>query len=406
MPTLRRRIIFWVVLGLCVGGAPALIPVSQAYDYNSAFRSSAGSFAEFDRKMREIDERINQANQDVDAQLAAIERSLQAAFAELGHEMETIWGDAAMLPSQKVWVGFPRDKETRVVVDYEKGEIAVESVDPNVDEGDLQQILRETLRADSQRLDRQDLLRRRQQEILEREPVQMPKAPARVRPPQPMELGQLVRPGVKPDVSRRPVRDGRGETKEVKRISVPMREGHSRLTAEQLREPVTAFSDRYNLPRALTLAVIKQESAFNPRAVSPANAYGLMQLVPTSGGRDAYRERTGKDQPPPVELLFQPVDNIDLGTTYLHILNTRYLRSITKADNRFFCMIAAYNTGAGNVARAFTGNTNIRAAGPTIDAMSAAQVKAHLIRNLPWEETQTYVRKVTANLREFADWDR
>jgi len=403
MPALRRRILFWVVLGLCVGGAPALVPETQAFDYSR----SLSSFSDFDRKMREIDERINRAHQDVDAQLAAIERSLQAAFAELGHDMETIWGDAAMLPSKKVWVGFPRDKETRVVVDYEKGEIAVESVDPRVDEGELQQILRETLRANSDQLDRQDLLRQRQQEILEREPVEMPKAPVRpVRPRQEMELGLLVRPGVKPEVDRRPITDGRGQTKEVKRISVPMREGHSRLTAEQLREPVTAFSDRYGLPRALTLAVIKQESAFNPRAVSPANAYGLMQLVPTSGGRDAYRERTGKDQAPPVELLFQPVDNIDLGTTYLNILNTRYLRSITKADNRFFCMIAAYNTGAGNVARAFTGSTNISAAGPTVDAMTPAQVKAHLIQHLPWEETRIYVRKVTANMAEFADWDR
>ncbi len=59
-------------------------------------------------------------------------------------------------------------------------------------------------------------------------------------------------------------------------------------------------------------------------------------------------------------------------------------------------MIAAYNTGAGNVARAFNKDrsTNINKAAIVINSMSSQQVYDRLVKNLPYDETKNYYKKV------------
>lgn len=60
-----------------------------------------------------------------------------------------------------------------------------------------------------------------------------------------------------------------------------------------------------------------------------------------------------------------------------------------------YCSIAAYNTGAGNVAKAFIGSYNINRASAKINKMTPEQVYKHLMKNLPYNETKKYLKKVT-----------
>ena len=66
--------------------------------------------------------------------------------------------------------------------------------------------------------------------------------------------------------------------------------------------------------------------------------------------------------------------------------------------SRQLCVIAAYNTGAGNVARAFSGTTSVKKALPIINRLSSKQVYAHLRSNLKYEEARNYIKKVTQTL--------
>jgi membrane-bound lytic murein transglycosylase C len=168
---------------------------------------------------------------------------------------------------------------------------------------------------------------------------------------------------------------------------------------------VLAHARRHALAPSLVLAVIQIESAFNPMAVSPAPAYGLMQLVPSSGGLDAYRFLHGQPKLLDPPALFDPMTNVKLGTAYLKLLDSRYLALVRDPTSRLYCVIAGYNTGAGNVARAFTGGSSVRAAAERINRLSPERVLEHLRARLPFEETRAYLTNVVRAREGYRAWD-
>jgi len=105
--------------------------------------------------------------------------------------------------------------------------------------------------------------------------------------------------------------------------------GHPQST---LNDVVNEASGRYRLDPDLVNSVIKAESAFNPRAVSPKGAQGLMQLMP--GTASALG----------VPNAFDPRANVEGGTKYLRELLERYNFDLVKA-------LAAYNAGPERVER-------------------------------------------------------
>jgi len=102
------------------------------------------------------------------------------------------------------------------------------------------------------------------------------------------------------------------------------------LGPAQLQSLLTAASARNSVPTALINAVVMAESAGDPSAVSSAGAQGLMQLMPgTAAG-------CGIGNP------FDPEENVDCGSQYLHSLLHRYKNNVELA-------VAAYNAGPGAV---------------------------------------------------------
>ncbi|HET9955488.1 MAG TPA: transglycosylase SLT domain-containing protein [Polyangiaceae bacterium] len=88
----------------------------------------------------------------------------------------------------------------------------------------------------------------------------------------------------------------------------------------------------YQIPEELVRAVIKVESDFDPRAVSPANARGLMQLIPETAERMLVTD------------IFDPRENILGGTRYLRVLANLFSGDIQLT-------LAGYNAGEGAVMR-------------------------------------------------------
>jgi hypothetical protein len=120
---------------------------------------------------------------------------------------------------------------------------------------------------------------------------------------------------------------------------------------KSVADTVKRMADRYGLDPHLVLAVIQAESAFDPRAVSPKGAMGVMQLMPGTA------ERFGVRDPFDVE------DNLKGGMSYLRWLLAQFDGSVVHA-------VAAYNAGEEAVSR-YGGVP-------------------------PYEETRTYVQRVTS----------
>ena len=68
--------------------------------------------------------------------------------------------------------------------------------------------------------------------------------------------------------------------------------------------------------------------------------------------------------------------------------------SVSDSHCRRLCVIASYNTGAGNVSRSFIGTTNLSKALAHINRYNYDELFNHLITNLPYEETRNYVQRV------------
>jgi transglycosylase-like protein with SLT domain len=99
-----------------------------------------------------------------------------------------------------------------------------------------------------------------------------------------------------------------------------------------LNQVVTIASGRYRLDPDLVNSVIRAESGFNVRAVSPKGAQGLMQLMPQTASQLGVPDA------------FDPQANVEGGTRYLRELLERYNFDLIKA-------LAAYNAGPGRVER-------------------------------------------------------
>ncbi|MBM3570173.1 MAG: DUF3393 domain-containing protein [Alphaproteobacteria bacterium] len=390
---MRRRSVLGALVGLAA--APAL---------------AQGSLESLDKALdqleKSLDKSFDKLEKDLDAYFAKLEKDLEATFAEFEKDLDRNWGQSKRISTAKQWVGYSDQLQTRVTVDYEKGEVTLESTRSDLDQGQLQTELRRLLEADDRVLNDRDEIAKRMKRKMDTGGLATP--PAKPVPPQQQrrqEIGALTEPARSPQFTTERINDGQGRPVEVKRLTVPFNANAERLNAERLRQPVEHYADQYKLPRALVLSIIKNESAFNPRAQSPIPAFGLMQLVPSSAGKDVWLFLNKKPGMPTPEYLFRPLENVEMGATYLHLLNSRYLEGIQNQQSRLYCVISAYNTGAGNVARSFVGSTNVDAAERQINRMQPEQVYDHLIQRLPHDETRQYLRKVRRDMETFRDWD-
>lgn len=133
---------------------------------------------------------------------------------------------------------------------------------------------------------------------------------------------------------------------------------------------------------SIVYAIARQESAFNPAVVSPAQAYGLMQVTPDAGRYVCKRAGVGFDLG---RMKTDPVYNAALGAAELGGLLEDYRGS-------YIMTFAAYNAGRGSVKKWVDRYGDPR--DPKVDAVD-------WVEQIPFSETRNYVQRIMENLQVY-----
>ena len=151
------------------------------------------------------------------------------------------------------------------------------------------------------------------------------------------------------------------------------------LLMPELVFPIPVNAKGRGVEPALVLAVIRQESAFDPKAVSHAGARGMMQLMPATAKAVAKRNRMPYSR---ARLTGDPAYNMKLGTAHLAELLRDY-------GGSHVMTLAAYNAGGHRVKRWVAEHGDPRR--PEVDTIT-------WIEQIPFEETRNYVMRVLESL--------
>ena len=350
------------------------------------------------QRQSEFSQYEKQQKQEVEAFISAW-RAAEKAYLE---KVSRKWQDPN-LPNSKTWVQYSDDLNKRTSVNFERGEVTVELLNAVDNEHAVayanQQLTELSELSVTKTLSKDPIYIAvnhnfsRNNKII-RQSGKMPNKLEKASPNQPKVGSEqtLLAQGVVNDMlSSKPI-----VTKHKDRVRVSFKLPPSTLSRQAKRylPEVQTQAARYNLESALLLAIIHTESSFNPLARSPVPAFGLMQIVPTSAGKDVSSFLQGKPLLLSPEYLYQAANNVEAGSTYVYLLSNRYFKNVRDERSRIYLSIAAYNTGLGNVAKTISGSSSLEQATIAANAMSPERIFALLVNNLPAKETRDYLQKV------------
>ena len=340
---------------------------------------------------------------DMEANLVVLRRKVEAAYALLKTNVQKRWGqNDTKVANRTVYVKYTQGYKSRVITDFDHGTLTVETVDDTDPQGSLKATIAAALLTTSDPAtvdlftDKDVTLESNRRPYLYGL-IHDNHGKSILTRDQATQFASYLVPAKMQTRSTDTEQGG----KPAMFVRLTMVKNFEAKGAERYRASVDKYAAQYNVSPSLVLAIMRTESNFNPFAVSGAPAYGLMQLVPTSGGRAALKRVQGVDQTPTPEFLFDPDHNIELGAAYLGVLGNTEFHAIDNPDSRDYCVIAAYNTGPRNVTRTFASDRN--EALTDINGLPPAALFDKLRTDLPLEETRQYVVKVTGYRKQFVN---
>ncbi len=327
-------------------------------------------------------------SKEMEIQWTAMVKRVHAQREALRQRVEQQWDDFQD-SNNKEWVDYSAETDSRSRVDFENGEVEFSTLIPVKD---LPSKKEEQVKK-AKELATVKVKKQIRKVLSTDNDVKKEVLKDQIKDPEGKNVtkenaGEYVEKHVttKMKVEEKPVVAKDGVPRVKVTVKVKMVPQHLRIRAEKYKSQVNSYAAQYSIDPALIYALIHTESYFNPLAKSYIPAYGLMQLVPKSGAMDAYYYLHKKKKILPGEYLYDPDNNVKLGSTYFHILNSIYLKQLKNVENREALSIAAYNWGIGNIKKKIIDKNNV-------DTLSRKEVVALIDKTAP-KETRDYVRRV------------
>jgi len=362
-------------LTICLAIFSLLPPLSNAHENEESL--------EFNQYLAQQDKEFSAYKKNIDKEFAQFVAAWQLAEDAYREKISEKW-QKPLLPGKKQWVDYSADLNQRTTVDFDSGAITVEihqSLTPQqvtiLAEKTITQLTNTSL-ADAlakdpivQAVNKQLTEDNKQLVIAKSSPVLLAKK----------YVGELATISSKTEQNKTT-------------ITIPLRPSLLSDNAQRYYPFAQQQAEKWQIPASLILAIIHTESSFNPLARSHVPAFGLMQIVPGSAGKDVTEFLNGKTTLLRPEYLYSAEQNIEAGSVYLYLLMSRYFKGVADSKNKLYMSIAGYNTGPGNVARALSNTTSLKRATQSANQQTSEQLYFNLIDNLPHQETVNYLKKV------------
>jgi membrane-bound lytic murein transglycosylase C len=348
---------------------------------------------------------------------------LSKYFIQYKKELSKYW-QKPELTSKKIFIEYSQDKKIRKKIDYDKNYIQIDVISKNEKEAKekiAKSLYKLTTETTKEALNNNPILKKvnkklstdpKLKEFIKKDTPTNEPIIADIIFKKPPTIKKAINFSIN-EVKKHKITKRKSKIKNnfVYTIKIKLPAKAFLIKAKRLKSDVLKRSNQFKIPAPFIYAIIHTESSFNPLATSYIPAFGLMQIVPTTAGADAYKMLYGKKKILTPSYLYNSHNKILIGRAYLKKIYYGYMRKIKNPVSRFYCSIAAYNTGAGNVACAFNspekdskgvtvcrrsrGDYNIIKAAPKINSMSPHQVYNYLLANLKYDEPKNYLKRVT-----------
>ena len=340
--------------------------------------------------------------------------TLNKEYANYKKSLSKYWKNPE-LPSKTTYVAYSPDMKTKEKIDYKNNYMEIQVLSKNKKEAEkkLTLSLAKLVTTNTQKAYNSDPVMKKVAKKLKTFKL-IKTAPVNKEPlvtnmifktePTIQKLKKYVYPKVKHPI----VTSSKVPTLKTYTIKIKLPSRGFIAKAKEFKSDVYKNAQRFKLTPEFIYAIIHTESSYNPMARSYVPAFGLMQIVPSSAGADAYNMLYKRKRILSPSYLYNSNNNILIGSAYLHKLYYGYMRHIKNPISRLYCSIAAYNTGAGNVAYAFNYGRisskykyNITVASRYINTLTPDQVYARLKSHLKYDEAKHYLDRVSKRVRMY-----
>jgi len=284
------------------------------------FSQDAGKYSpdDFANYQKQQMEAFQNYKQSVTAQYADYERREKQAFEQYKKEIEQKWEEFKS-PEPKTFVEYGEDLNSRQSIDFEKGEVTIEIIveeedpEPGAPVQSAEQknekvkdtLTKELVGLIKKKADDNKSILKNQLETKSGKEVDENNAKK--------EVVNIVKDK---KIDKKPYKSKDGKKRVKYTVKVPLKTNHLDERAKRFENEILKQAKRWKLDPAIVFALMEAESSFNPKARSHIPAFGLMQLVPKSGARDAYKHVYKVDKLVTGDYLYKPVNNIELGCAY------------------------------------------------------------------------------------------
>jgi len=185
----------------------------------------------------------------------------------------------------------------------------------------------------------------------------------------------------------------------VDAVTFTLTANHTKVRMQRYQAQIKQSAQRYGIDNNIVIAMIQVDSLFNPYALNRHGRIGLMQIS-DSIGQDVFHQQKKYPFKPQPNWLFNNDNNLDIGISYVNLLDKQYLKKISNPKSRYYATLASYIAGPQNMLQTFSKNKN--EALSIINGLSSYEVYQSFTNAQSRPEIKNYVYEVNRRFRQLS----